>query len=145
MQYVLDSGNHSIKTGQNDYSHTITACISFLQKHHRLSFQAQRWSLSTLHGSYLLLDGGADCSRSGRDQEWEHAVCVQNVLQGHDADQLVYIGAVDYRQQIDLVAAHALQGQIQPLICMHVGKDRSFIKSSSSLLASSSTSISIWD
>jgi hypothetical protein len=52
------------------------------------------------------------------------AVCVQNVLQRYDADQFVYIGAADHRQQIDLVATHALQRQVQPLIGVHVGKDQ---------------------
>ena len=37
---------------------------------------------------------------------------------------VVNIGAADHRQQIDLVASHALQGQVQPLIGVHVGKER---------------------
>ena len=52
------------------------------------------------------------------------AVGVQNIVQGHDAFQLVYVSTAHYRQQFELICAHSLECQIKPLVGVDVGENR---------------------
>ena len=49
---------------------------------------------------------------------------IQNIAQGDDAFQLMHISPAHYRQNVDLVCAHALQCQIEPLVGVDVRKNR---------------------
>src|SRR5579863_9601402 len=50
------------------------------------------------------------------------AVGVQYVLQGDDAFQLVDVGAIDDREDIEMVCAHAVQGLVERVIRVNVGE-----------------------
>ena len=49
-------------------------------------------------------------------------VCVEDVLQGDDAFQLVDVGAIDDREDVEMVCAHAVQGMVERVIRVNVGK-----------------------
>ena len=44
----------------------------------------------------------------------------QDILQGHDAFELVDIGAADHGERVDVRGAHALESDRERLIGMHV-------------------------
>ena len=47
---------------------------------------------------------------------------IQNIAQGYDAFELVYVGAANNGQEFELGRAHALKRQIKRLILVDVGK-----------------------
>jgi hypothetical protein len=52
-----------------------------------------------------------------------YTVGIQDIAQGYDPFQLVHISPANYRENFELVFAHALERQIQPLVGVDVGKN----------------------
>src|ERR1017187_2019653 len=52
-----------------------------------------------------------------------HTVGRKDIRQGYDAQQFVHIGSAHYRQDFNLVCAHAFERQIKPLIGVYVRKN----------------------
>src|ERR1035437_4257305 len=53
-----------------------------------------------------------------------HPIGIQNIVQGHNAFQLVHISTAHYRQHLDPVCAHALERQIKSLVRVDVWKNK---------------------
>ena len=51
-----------------------------------------------------------------------HAIRIQHVVQSYDPFQLMNIGPIDYRQNVYVGFAHALQREIQGMVSMDMGK-----------------------
>ena len=61
----------------------------------------------------------------GLSRTW-HAepVGIQNIAQGNDTFQLMHVSTTHYRQNVDLICAHALQRQIETLVGVDVRKNQ---------------------
>ena len=51
-----------------------------------------------------------------------HPVRIKHVAQGNYAFKFMDVGPIDYRQNVDMSAAHAFQRDMKSMVSMHVGK-----------------------